>query len=74
MSTKQLVERLKRIRLEENLPYRELADKIGIPEATLYKALNEPERQLLERTRFQMERYLSAHDAPALTLAEGEAR
>ena len=65
MTSKQLVARLKRFRLERDLPYRELAEQIGIPEATLYKTLNESDRQMHERTHFKMERFLEEHDAAA---------
>jgi transcriptional regulator with XRE-family HTH domain len=66
MPSPEIIE-LRRIRLEEDLTYLELARRIGLSERTLYRAMNVPDSNVWDRTMFKMRRYLNRRreSAPA---------
>jgi transcriptional regulator with XRE-family HTH domain len=56
---------LNRIRLEEDKSYESLAEEIGIGDtSTLYRLLNQPEREPQDRTLYKIRKYLDARTAP----------
>lgn len=55
------IERLRQLRLERDASYRVLAEQVGVPEATLYRALQRQGTN--ERTRFKIRRFLASVEA-----------
>jgi transcriptional regulator with XRE-family HTH domain len=60
--TKTLISRLNQIRLDGDLSYAALADRVGIDPGGLYKILNDRSARPYDRTLHKIRRYL---DAPA---------
>jgi transcriptional regulator with XRE-family HTH domain len=65
MAISELLE-LQRIRLDEDLTYRELGDLVGVNRMTLYQLLNDPDTQPYDRTLHKIRRFLdSRREKPA---------
>jgi transcriptional regulator with XRE-family HTH domain len=52
------IEQLRLLRLERDVSYKDLADQVGVPEATLYRALQH--QPVNERTQYKIRRFLEA--------------
>jgi hypothetical protein len=53
---------LNQFRLDQNLTYRELATDIGLPEATVYRFLTQPDADVFDRTLHSIRRFLDARE------------
>jgi transcriptional regulator with XRE-family HTH domain len=62
--TNELLE-LNRIRLDEDLTYEDLAERIGIDRTTLLRLLQQPNRGAHDRTLHKIRRYLDQREAAA---------
>jgi predicted transcriptional regulator len=52
------IHELNRIRLKENLSYKEIGDKCGIPEPTMRRILQAADPKVYDRTLFKIQGYL----------------
>jgi transcriptional regulator with XRE-family HTH domain len=60
------LQELQRIRLDEDLSYEELADRIGLKDnSTLHRLLNNPDRIPFDRTLHKIRRFLEERKAAA---------
>jgi transcriptional regulator with XRE-family HTH domain len=59
MLTEDEVGRLKRVRLEKDQTYRELADAIGVSYSSLFRILHQGSRRVVDRTAYKLRRYLA---------------